>query len=140
VIGLGAQLIGIDTNVILRYVLRDDPGQYPAAAQFIESLTRDSPGVITQVTLAEIYWVLSRGRRMPKDDCLTVIRGLVEAEVLEFDDGESVVRALTLAEEGADFADALIQGAFELFGVDGVVTFDRHASEQLGWRLLGSTA
>ncbi|GAB2551080.1 hypothetical protein [Leucobacter ruminantium] len=59
-----------------------------------------------------------------------------ESEVLEFDDGEGVVRALTLAEQSADFGDALIAGAMGLFGVDRVVAFDRRAASRLGWALL----
>ena len=81
-------------------------------------------------------FVLARAKRLPRATCLAVIRRLVETEVLEFDDGEGVVRALSLAEAGADFADALIQGAMELFGVDETVTFDRAAAERLGWTLL----
>ncbi len=135
-IGLGAQLIGIDTNVLLRAILGDDDTQSPAARMLFRGLTVDSPGFITQVTLAETYWVLSRSLRMPRPQCLAIIRSLVETETLEFDDGESVVRALSLAEEGADFADALIEGTMELFGATETVTFDRDAAERLGWRLL----
>ena len=135
-IGRGGRLIGIDTNVLLRYLLSDDPDQYVVAEQVFESFTRDAPGFITQVILVETYWVLSRAKRMPRETCLAVIRGLVESEVLEFDDDESIVRALTFAEEGADFADALIEGTMELFGVDETVTFERSAAERLGWRLL----
>lgn len=135
-IGLDAQLTGVDTNVLLRYLMKDDPAQYAVAGEFLESLTPESPGFITQVTLVEIYWVLSRAKRMPRETCLAVIRALVENEALEFDDAESVVRALTLAEEGADFADALIEGTMELFGAAETVTFDRSVANRLGWRLL----
>ncbi len=134
--GFDARLIGIDTNVLLRAILRDDPRQTPEAEKLFRSLTIERRGFITQVTLAETYWVLSCAKGLSRQDCLTVIRRLVETEVLEFDDGESVVRALTLAEEGADFGDALIEGTLELFGVDETVTFDRHAADRLGWRLL----
>ncbi len=135
-LGLGSRLVGIDTNVVLRYVLNDDASQYPLAVRLFDSLTPERLGFITQVTLAEVYWVLSRGKKLPRAKCLAVIRSLVETDTLEFDDGEGVVRALALAEEGADFADALIQGTMELFGADEAVTFDRAASERLGWRLL----
>lgn len=134
--GPRSRLTGIDTNVLLRVLLQDDPVQGPIAARFFRELGTGSPGFITQVTLAEIYWVLARAKRLPRATCLAVIRRLVETEVLEFDDGEGVVRALSLAEAGADFADALIQGAMELFGVDETVTFDRAAAERLGWTLL----
>ena len=132
----GVSLIGIDTNVILRAILGDDPVQSAMAVRLFRDLTPTHRGFITQLTLAETYWVLNRAKRLARETCLDVIRGLVETEVLEFEDGETVVRALTLAEDGADFADALIQGTMELFGTTETVTFDRDAAERLGWRLL----
>lgn len=80
--------------------------------------------------------MLARGRRFEKITCLSVIRRLIESETLEFDDGEGVVRALHLAEDGADFADALIHETMQQFGTTETVTFDRGAAEKLGWRLL----
>jgi len=136
VLGRDARLTGIDTNVLLRFLVRDDEAQFAAAEQFLGRLTPASPGFVTQLTLAEVVWVLSRRYRFPKDACLAVVRGLIETEVLEFDDGETVVRALALAEDGADFADALIQGTMELFGAEETVTFDKDAADRLGWRLL----
>ena len=127
-------MIGVDTNVLLRYLLRDDESQYALAQRAVSSFTRDNPGFITQVTLAEVYWVLSRGMRLGRLECLRVVRALIQNEALEFDDGESVVRALHLAEGGADFADALIEGTMNLFGVTETVTFDRDAAQRLGWR------
>lgn len=136
-IGMGTRLVGIDTNVLLRYLTRDDEDQHAAAEEVLLTLTVESPGFITQVTLAELYWTLSRGYKYSKQKCLGVIRGLVWSDTLEFDDSEGVVRALHLAEEGADFADALIQVTMEQFGATETVTFDRAASERLGWQLLG---
>jgi len=132
----GATLTGIDTNVVLRAVLGDDPVQSAMAARLFRDLTATHRGFITQLTLAETYWVLNRAKRLAPGTCLAVIRGLIETEVLDFEDGETVVRALTLAEDGADFADALIQGTMELVGASETVTFDRDAAERLGWRLL----
>jgi predicted nucleic-acid-binding protein len=131
-------MIGIDTNVLLRYVLRDDEVAYGHAAEAMDELTPDDPGFITQVTMAEFYWVLARSYRVSREECLEIVRGLIETDSLEFDDAEGLVRALTLAEGGADFSDALIQGAMELFGVTETVTLDRAASQRLGWRLLGA--
>lgn len=128
--------VGIDTNVLLRFLLRDDAAQYIRAEKVFDGFTPEYPGFITQVTLAETHWVLSRALKLDRRACLAAIRRLIESEVLEFDDEESVARALVLAEEGADFGDALIQGAMELFGVDRTVTFDRRAAQRLGWELL----
>lgn len=132
------QRTGIDTNVLLRYLLRDDLAQYDAAERMFNALTPNNVGFIAQVTLAEVHWVLSRRVKLTRRECLEVMRRLIENEALEFDDGEGVARAYCLAEEGADFGDALIQGAMELFGVDRVVTFDRAAAKRLGWQLLAS--
>jgi predicted nucleic-acid-binding protein len=134
-------VIGIDTNVLVRaFAEKRDAEAATAAREFLLGLTPDDPGFIAQVTMAELYWVLFRTYGYSRRDCLAVVRGLLETESMEFDDGEGVVRALTLAEDGADFADALIQGAMELFGVSETVTFDRAAARKLGWRLLDEAA
>jgi predicted nucleic-acid-binding protein len=131
-------VIGIDTNVLVRaFAEKEDAEAAAAAREFLLGLTPDDPGFITQITMAELYCVLSRSYGYSRRNCLAVIRGLLETESMEFDDGEGMVRALSLAEDGADFADALLQGAMELFGVAETVTFDRAAAEKLGWRLLG---
>lgn len=131
-------MIGLDTNVLARYVLEDDPRQSPVAAALVESLTKHRPGFITHVALVELHWLLHRVYRVPRDQCLKVLHRLVEMRELEFEDGESVVRALALAEDGADFADALIAASGELFGVREFVTFDRDAAKRLGWTALAS--
>lgn len=131
-------MIGLDTNVLVRYVVQDDSVAFSHAADIMDRLSEESPGFITQVTLAEFYWVLSRSYRYPREACLAVISQLVSTRSLEFDDGEGVVRALTLAEAGADFPDALIESALELFGVTRTVTFDRRAARALGWEHLGA--
>ena len=131
-------MIGLDTNVLLRYIVRDDEDAFRSAADVMCRLDHEEPGFITQITIAEFYWVLARSYRFPRETCLATVRRLVETESLEFDDGECVVRALTLAEEGADFGDALIQGTMELYGVAETVTFDRRAASRLSWRLLGT--
>jgi len=131
-----AEYTGLDTNVMLRYLLRDDEAQYLVAEREFAGFDPQHIGFITQVTLAEVYWVLSQRRKLGRAGALAVIRRIIETESFEFDDGEGVVRALTLAEEGADFGDALIQGAMELFGVERTLTFDRRAADRLGWELL----
>lgn len=129
-------LTGVDTNVIVRALTNDDEKQSPAAQEALSGFTVDDPGFVSQVTLAEIYWLLRNTYRLDKGTVLAALRGLIETETLEFDDAESIVRALTLAEEGADFADALIHSAGELFGTTQTVTFDRRAAAHLGWQLL----
>lgn len=131
-------MTGIDTNIILRAALDDDPVQSPLAQDLLESLTRDAPGFVTMVTLTEVFWIIRRREGFDRPTALALIRGLVESEVLEFDDGEGVVLALEAADDGADFAGALIASTMAQFGVTETVTFDRRAAQRLGWRLLES--
>ena len=134
-----AGMTGLDTNVLLRaFVANGDPQEATAKA-LVRSLSKEKPGFITQATLVEFFWTLRRGYRFSKAESLGCIDRLVQSPAIEFDDGEGVVRALMLAEEGADFADALIHTTFEQFQCGEAVTFDRKAAEQFGWRLLGST-
>lgn len=130
-------MLGIDTNVLVRALADVGHPHHEPAKEILTGLTEDEPGFVTQVTLAELYWVMTKSLGVDRATRLQVVRGLIETPSLEFDDAEGVVRALSLAEAGADFPDALIQGAMELFGVDETVTFDKAASQRLGWRLLG---
>jgi predicted nucleic-acid-binding protein len=129
-------VIGIDTNVLLRALVDVGHPHHEPAKDCLSGLTERNPGFVTQVTLAELYWVMKSSLGLDGASILRVIRGLVETVTLEFEDAEGIARALLLAEDGAEFPDALIQGSMELFGVDETVTFDRAASRRLGWRLL----
>lgn len=130
------EFTGLDTNVLLRAFLQDDPIQSPIAARLIEELTPQRPGFITQAVLVEFYWVMRRSLRLPVPVCLEAIYRLLTLPSIEFDDSEGVVRALELAQDGADFPDALIHTSFEQFQVTRGATFDRRAALQFGWQLL----
>lgn len=131
-------LVYLDTNVLLRAFFDDDPIQSALARDLLSSLSPERLGFITFVTLTEMYWVMGSAHRIPKSKCLEVMRRLASIPVLEFEDGEGFVQAITLAEEGADFADALIHVTAQQFLADEVVTFDRKAAARFGWRLLGT--
>jgi predicted nucleic-acid-binding protein len=129
-------LVGLDTNVLARYFLKDDAAQLATATSLMASLSTDRPGLVTHVTLVELDWLLRRGYHLSKEARLAIVHALIQADEIEFEDGEGVVRALALAEDGADFADALVARTMDLFGADRVVTFDKAAAKHLGWELL----
>ena len=52
-------MIGLDTNVLVRYIMQDDAKQSPKATRLIESLTTDEPGFVSVVSVVELGWVLS---------------------------------------------------------------------------------
>jgi predicted nucleic-acid-binding protein len=130
-------VIGLDTNVLVRYILEDDDAQSPEAIRVVESCTEDEPAFVSMVALAETYWVLRRTYRFSRVAALKVVEQLLEAREIMVEGEETVSRALRLARKGADFADALIADTADLFGCDRVVTFDRRAAGTKPFELLG---
>ncbi|MDO5697900.1 MAG: type II toxin-antitoxin system VapC family toxin [Dermatophilus congolensis] len=128
----------LDTNVLVRLLVRDDPEQAAVATAEVARLTPASPGYVTVVTLAEIAWVLERGYRIPRAETLTALRRVVTADGVRVERPRDVERALDSADQGADFGDALIDAVSRSDGCATVVTFDRKAAKRLGWELLGS--
>jgi predicted nucleic-acid-binding protein len=110
-------VIAVDSNVILRYVLQDDPAQ---AAKSVSLLRGAAPVLVTDVVLVETIWTLKGPKyRVGKDDLLKVIEALFQEPNVRFEDAAVVWRALQdyrLAQpvkvggkkKSADFADALI--------------------------------
>ncbi len=116
-------MIGLDTNVLVRYLVRDDPAQARRAERLVEShCSRDAPGRIGLVTLCELYWVLRRGYRYGLRDTLQVMRGLLSAKDMAVENPDLAWRALRACEEGrAGFADYVI--AFGNAAADAVPTY-----------------
>jgi len=131
-------MIGLDTNILVRYIVRDDKKQASAATRLIESeCTEESPGFVSQLVLAELFWVLSRGYEYPKSILVSVLTKLLSAVELRVEAAEDVWTALRAYEGGpADFADYLIGVRGRAFGCEATVTFDRHAAKSGLHRLI----
>ena len=67
-------MIGLDTNVIVRYLTQDDPVQAPIATKVINGLREDSPGYIPTVVWAETYWVLTRSYGLRLHEVVDLLR------------------------------------------------------------------
>ncbi len=129
-------MIGIDTNVMVRYLVQDDPGQSSAAATAIDALTEDEPGFLSLVTVVELYWVLRKAYKISADRCADLIGMLLDAREIRIDRDSLVRVALGETREGLDFADALIAETGRSAGCDHTVTFDRRATTSAQMRLL----
>ena len=103
-------MIGLDTNVLVRYVMQDDPRQSTRATRLIESLSADEPGFVPLVAMVELVWVLSASYRLGRAQVATVLETLVRSKELVVDRADIVTQALArYGAGGADFADALIE-------------------------------
>ena len=132
-------MIGLDTNVVIRYLVQDDKKQSAAATRFIEkSLTTDNPGYISQTTLCEIVWVLQRCYAVNKQQVREIIEGLLTTKQLIVEGVEVAWKALrAFNANNAGFCDALIGQANIHNGCEQTVTFDKKAANLPEFDLLG---
>jgi predicted nucleic-acid-binding protein len=130
-------MIGLDTNVLVRYFAQDDPIQSAKAVQLIEHrLTEDEPGFISLIAIAETVWVLQRHYRRSARDVAEIIEGLLQAPVIVVESAEEVFLALTAVQEGrGSFSDALIGALGAMAGCSVTLTFDRKAARLPGFAL-----
>jgi len=131
-------LIGLDTNVVVRYLVQDDKTQSAIATQFIEkSLTSEEPGYINQITLCEIVWVLQRSYGVTKPQLQAIIEGLITTKQFLVENVEAAWKALrAFNNNNADFCDALIAQVSIFSGCIHTVTFDKKAGALPGFELL----
>lgn len=129
-------MIGLDTNVVVRYLIQDEPDQAAAASAVIEALTEKDPGFLSLVTVVELHWVLRRAYKVNADRCADLIEGLLNARELRVDQDSVVRSALAGSRDGQDFADAAIAELGRIAGCDHTVTFDRRAAAAITMRLL----
>ena len=130
-------MIGLDTNVLVRYLTQDNAKQAAKTNKLIEkTLTTQNPGYITLTTLVEIVWVLESCYEQKKDGILGVLHALLTTRQLRIERADMVYLAskrYTTAQ--ADFSDALITVISENDGCDSIVTFDKKAVS-VGMKLL----
>jgi len=131
-------VIGLDTNVVVRFLVQDDQVQSAIANRFMSRLGREKPGFISSVVLAEITWVLSRAYKSSREDIARAVEGLLRSAELNVENADAAYRALAIyqASPSAEFADALIAETASLAGAAETVTFDKNAASSLGMRLL----
>lgn len=131
-------MIGLDTNVVVRFLAQDDEVQSPIAARFMSRLSREQPGFVSAIVLAEISWVLARAYKASRADIARAIEGLLRSAELVVENAPAAYRALALYQvsTSADFADALSAETAALAGARETVTFDQRAAAELGMRAL----
>lgn len=130
-------MIGLDTNVLVRYIMQDDVKQSAKATNLVESLTAHAPGFITLVSVVELVWVLSSSYRLGRNQVAQVLEVILRSKQLVVDQAEHVVRALRAFSSGsADFADCLIERMAASAGCERTMTFDEAAAKTAGMTLI----
>lgn len=132
-------MIALDTNVLVRYLVRDHPAQADAARELVASLTPASPGFICREVVVELVWVLTRSYGTPREQIGTVLLGLLGSESILIESANAVGRAaLGHASGVADFADLMVVAAAHRQGATPLYTFDHRAARVDGAELLSA--
>jgi len=122
-------MIGIDTNVLVRYIVQDDEQQAAVATRCIESCSVETPGWISVIVLCETVWVLSRAYGYDKMTVQSVLQRIFLACELAVEQQKYAWSALRdYAQGNADFSDYLIMHLNRFAGCEYTVTFDKKAS------------
>ena len=131
-------MIGLDTNILVRYLAQDDPLQSPKATELIErQLTADNPAFVSLVAMVETAWVLERAYGLSDRAIAAAIERMLQAEVLVVENEQEVFTAMiALKERRGSFADALIGALGDKAGCARTLTFDRQALRLAGFELL----
>ncbi|MGD2115663.1 MAG: type II toxin-antitoxin system VapC family toxin [Acidobacteriota bacterium] len=119
-------MIGLDTNVLVRYLVEDDPGQSPRAVALIERAVESGERFyVSEIVLCEVVWVLSSAYGYSRERIATALGGVLRARQLVIENPEAARRSLDRYAEGsADFADYLILDHCRTNGCDRVASFD----------------
>lgn len=130
-------MIGLDTNVLVRYLTQDDKKQAAKANKLIDhELSSSEPGFITLISLVEVVWVLQSCYAQPKDKIIEVLHSLLTTKQLLVEGADMAYTAVKRYVAGkADFSDALIAVISENRGCGSIVTFDRKG-KSVGMKVL----
>ena len=130
-------MIALDTNVLIRYLTRDNPEQAEAARALLQGLTTNGPGFICREVVIEVVWVLERSYRFSRERIANIVVELVATDTLVIEDDNDVAQAAAAYREGsADFSDLMILAAANRVGAQPLYTFDRRFARLDGTELV----
>ena len=130
-------MIGLDTNVLVRYIMQDDAAQSAKASALLDALTVEAPGWISIVSVVELAWVLGTAYGLGRAQLTEALEALLRTKELTVERAAVVWKAVRVYRDSkADFADCLIACAAVSAGCGRTMTFDRGAAKHAGMSLL----
>lgn len=130
-------MIGLDTNVLVRYIAQDDAVQSPKATQLMESLNTEIPGFVSLVSLVELVWVMQGCYSATKHESVAILETLLRTREILIQNAEVVARAVAAySTSNADFADCLIERSAHHAKCSCTMTFDNNAAKTAGMMLI----
>ena len=130
-------MIGLDTNVLVRYFAQDDAVQSPQANRIMEALSEDNGGFVSVVSIVELVWVMQSAYQADRATVTNIMQTLFSIASIKVENTETVQKALrTYSNTQADFADCLIVKSCEAADCDTTMTFDVGAAKKCGMTLV----
>ena len=130
-------MIGIDTNVLVRFLVDDDAVQNAAARRLLSERTAEDPAYVSAVALVETVWILHSRLKFPMPQITAILRDLLAADGLIVEHTEELDALLSETEPNADLADYLIGWSGMKMGCRATKTFDKTAARAIpGMELL----
>lgn len=130
-------MIGLDTDVLVRYIMQEDAAQAARAARVIEALTADEPAFVTLVSIVELVWVLDACYSLDRAQIVTALETVLRTKELLVERAEQIWQALRVFRDSqGDFADCLIERCAAAGGCERMLTFDRAAAKHAGMALV----
>jgi predicted nucleic-acid-binding protein len=131
-------LIALDTNILVRLMVLDDPRQTALAERLLESAAESGEScLVTDPVLCEVGWVLESNYEASRSDILAAMQELLAQEVFTFEDREAFQRAVDLCQRSKlDLSDLLIGAKGQARGARTTYTFERALARQEGFSLL----
>jgi len=130
-------VIGLDTNILVRYLTQDNPIQSARAREIVERrLTEEKPGFVSIVAMVETVWVLQRAYGLRPHEIVGAVERMLQTDVLVVENEQEVFTAMIALKEGqGSFADAVIAALGARVGCSSTLTFDRRALRLPGFEL-----
>ncbi len=124
-------MLGIDTNVLVRFLVQDDAAQFEKARKLIKrEVTAGRSVFVNQLVIMETEWVLRSRYVVPKNQIIEAISGLLDSNDVKFEDEPVIEEALfTWKDSTADFADCLIGAKNRRIGCRATAIFDSKAAK-----------
>ena len=131
-------MMGLDTNILVRYLAQDDAIQSPQATQIVErQLSKDGPGFISLVTMVETVWVLDRVYSLSTQEIAAAVERILQSDTLVAQNEQEVFTAMIALKTGAgSFSDALIGALGAWAGCSATLSFDKKAKRLKQFKIL----
>jgi|SRR5208282_722731 len=130
-------MIGIDTNILARFLAQDDAEQGQRADSLLQTLSPQDPGFVSLVSLIELAWVMRSRYRVSRSELIQSLERLLNSPELVIESQQTVAQAIVrFGAAKTDFADCLIERSGHVAGCRHTVTFDENAAKTSGMKLL----